>query len=74
LKIASNVLNPEGLWQLKNNSSQPRQGFSFFSNMNKPDKFGIKFWLAACVTSMYLLKAFPYMGKEEHRPADKLQG
>jgi hypothetical protein len=56
-----------------NNSFQPRQSFAFFSDMNKPDKFGIKFWLAACVMSKYLLKGFPYLGKEEHWPAENLQ-
>lgn len=34
---------------------------------NKPDKFGIKFWLAADVETKYLLKGFPYLGKD-HRP------
>jgi hypothetical protein len=51
----SNVLSPEGLWQLMNICFPPRQGLAFFSNVNKSDKFGIKFWLAACVMSKYLL-------------------
>jgi hypothetical protein len=40
---------------------------------NKPDKFGIKSWLAADGKSKYLLNGFPYLGKDEHQPADKLQ-
>lgn len=35
----------------------------------KPDKFGIKFWLAADVKSKYLLNAYPYTGKDSSRPA-----
>jgi len=53
---------------------QPRQGFVFFSNVNRPDKSRIKFWLAACVMPNYLLKEFTYLHKEEHRLADRLQG
>ena len=36
---------------------------------SKPDKFGIKFWLAADSESTYLLNRFPYVGKGNHRPA-----
>ena len=36
---------------------------------NKPDKFGIKFWLAFDVKSKYMLNAIPYLGKDEARPA-----
>ena len=36
---------------------------------NKPDKFGIKFWMAADVKTMYMLNSFPYMGKDDSRPA-----
>jgi len=61
LKIASDILSPEAIDE--KNCFQPRQGFAFFSNMNKPDKFGIKYWLAACVLSNYLLKGVPYLGK-----------
>jgi len=32
---------------------------------NKPDKFGIKFWLAADRKSKYLLNRCPYLGKDE---------
>ncbi|GFX59400.1 piggyBac transposable element-derived protein 4 [Trichonephila clavipes] len=35
---------------------------------NKPDKFGIKFWLAADVDSKYVLNGFPHLGKAEERP------
>ena len=35
---------------------------------SKPDKFGIKFWLAADVDSKYMLNGFPYLGKDEKRP------
>jgi hypothetical protein len=34
---------------------------------NKPDKFGIKFWLASDVSSKYLINGFPYLGKDETR-------
>lgn len=36
---------------------------------NKPDKFGIKFWLASDVDSKYVINAFPYLGKDENRPS-----
>lgn len=35
---------------------------------NKPNKFGIKFWLASDVSSKYVLNGFPYLGKDEQRP------
>lgn len=35
----------------------------------KPDKFGLKFWLAADVESKYMLHGFPYTGRDEARPA-----
>lgn len=34
---------------------------------NKPDKFGIKFWLAFDVRSKYIINGFPYLGKDESR-------
>lgn len=34
---------------------------------NKPDKFGMKFWLAADVDTKYMLNAAPYLGKDETR-------
>ncbi|XP_068201199.1 piggyBac transposable element-derived protein 4-like [Palaemon carinicauda] len=38
---------------------------------SKPDKFGIKFWLAADAKSKYLLNGFPYLGKDESRPSNQ---
>ena len=35
--------------------------------LNKPHKFGIKFWLAVDVQTKYILNGFPYMGKDETR-------
>ncbi|XP_035204862.1 uncharacterized protein LOC118179809 [Stegodyphus dumicola] len=37
---------------------------------NKPDKFGIKFWLATDVKSKYVLNGYPYVGKDEERPTN----
>lgn len=34
---------------------------------NKPDKFGIKFWLASDVDTKYVINGFPYLGKDETR-------
>ncbi|KAF2879644.1 hypothetical protein ILUMI_26526 [Ignelater luminosus] len=39
---------------------------------NKPDKFGIKFWIAVDAKSKYVLNAFPYLGKDETRPQDQV--
>ncbi|XP_042368087.1 piggyBac transposable element-derived protein 3-like [Plectropomus leopardus] len=40
---------------------------------SKPDKFGIKFWLAADVDTKYMLNAAPYLGKDEtRRPGQRL--
>jgi hypothetical protein len=36
---------------------------------DKPDKFGIKFWLASDVNTKYIVNAFPYLGKDLTRPA-----
>ena len=39
----------------------------------KPDKFGIKFWLAVDVQTKYILNAIPYLGKDETRaPSHRL--
>ena len=35
---------------------------------NKPDKFGIKFWLLVDTNSKYLLNGKPYLGKDDNRP------
>ncbi|CAL7933005.1 unnamed protein product [Xylocopa violacea] len=34
---------------------------------NKPDKFGIKFWLVSDVSSKYIVNGFPHLGKDEGR-------
>ena len=36
--------------------------------VNKPDKFGIKFWLL--VEYKYLINGFPYLGKESEKEKD----
>lgn len=41
---------------------------------NKPDKFGIKFWLICDVRTKYVLKAVPYLGKDETRPSSSPVG
>ena len=41
---------------------------------NKPEKFGIKFWLAADVDSKYMLNGSPYLGKEEPLNTGQLVG
>ena len=38
---------------------------------NKPDKFGIKFWLAVDVESKYILNAIPYLGKDDFPPPNQ---
>ncbi|XP_066943494.1 piggyBac transposable element-derived protein 4-like [Macrobrachium rosenbergii] len=38
---------------------------------NKPDKFGVKFWLAVDSSSKYLVNGFPYLGKDAHRPSNQ---
>jgi hypothetical protein len=40
---------------------------------NKPDKFGIKFWLCVDVKTRYCLHGFPYLGRQdERRPNERL--
>lgn len=40
---------------------------------SKPDKFGIKFWLAADVETKYMVNGAPYLGKDEtRRPSQRL--
>jgi len=34
---------------------------------NKPDKFGLKFWMMVDADSKYLYNDFPYLGKDETR-------
>ena len=38
---------------------------------NRPDKFGVKFWLAVDASSNYLLNGFPYLEKDAHRPSNQ---
>lgn len=40
--------------------------------LNKPHKFGIKFWLASDASSKYILNGFPYLRKDEQRPSSML--
>ena len=37
---------------------------------NKPDKFGLKFWLAINVEKKYLYNGFPYVGNDDTRSSD----
>ena len=37
---------------------------------NKPDKFGLKFWLAVDVENKYLFNGFPYVEKDDTRSSD----
>ncbi|XP_043597817.1 piggyBac transposable element-derived protein 4-like [Bombus pyrosoma] len=41
---------------------------------NKPDKFGIKFWLAPDVQTKYILNGFPCLEKNENRAPSQLLG
>ena len=36
---------------------------------HKPDKFGIKFWIAVDVESKYILNVIPYLGKNNSCPS-----
>uniref|UniRef100_A0A3Q4HYJ5 PiggyBac transposable element-derived protein domain-containing protein n=1 Tax=Neolamprologus brichardi TaxID=32507 RepID=A0A3Q4HYJ5_NEOBR len=36
---------------------------------SKPDKFGIKFWVACDLKSKYICNVFPYLGKDPNRPS-----
>ena len=38
---------------------------------NKPDKFGIKFWMAVDVETKYLFNSFLLVGKNESRSGDE---
>lgn len=39
---------------------------------NKPDKFGIKFWLANEVDSKYVINSFVYLGSDENKQKNDL--
>lgn len=41
---------------------------------SKPEKFGIKNWMAVCNQSKYILNCIPYLGKDESRPENLLFG
>jgi hypothetical protein len=41
---------------------------------NKPDKFGITFWLLCEVETKYTCNGFPYLGKNEEKQTCDLQG
>ncbi|KAF2883531.1 hypothetical protein ILUMI_22647 [Ignelater luminosus] len=47
-----------------------RCGFTQYMS-NKPNKFGIKFWIAVDTKSKYVLNAFPYLGKDKTRPQNQ---
>ena len=36
---------------------------------NKPDKYGLKFWLLVDVEHKYLYNGFPYLGRDANRQA-----
>ena len=36
---------------------------------NKPNKFGLQFWLASDVNSKYVVNGFPYLGKDQTKPS-----
>nr|XP_054604599.1 piggyBac transposable element-derived protein 1-like [Nothobranchius furzeri] len=38
---------------------------------SKPDKFGIKFWVAYDLKSKYMCNAMPYLGKDLSRPSEE---
>jgi len=41
---------------------------------NKPDKFGIKYWVLADSKERFVLNAIPYLGKDESRRSDVCLG
>ncbi|KAL6421589.1 hypothetical protein ACFW04_014318 [Cataglyphis niger] len=73
------IANSQACYQAGQNITVDEQLFStkarckFIQYMpNKPNKFGIKFWLASDVSSKYILNGFPYLGKDEQRPSSML--
>ncbi|XP_035283504.1 uncharacterized protein LOC118232545 [Anguilla anguilla] len=54
----------------------PTKAWCWFTQYvsSKPDKSGIKSWLAADVDSKYMLNGFPYLGKDESRPPGQRLG
>jgi len=41
---------------------------------SKPDKYGVKYWLATDAKIRYILNGFPYLGKDETRPQNRSLG
>lgn len=42
---------------------------------NKPEKYGIKFWMCVCAETCYVWKIQPYLGKsDDAAPCEKTQG
>ena len=54
----------------------PTKGRCIFTQYmpNKPDKFGIKFWLASGVSNKYPVNGFPYFGKYVARDSSTTLG
>ena len=48
-----------------------RCGFISFMP-NKPDKYGIKFWVLADVNTKYILNIIPYLGAQDQQQRGKL--
>ena len=61
--VATNITVDEQLFPTK-----ARCRFTQYKS-NMPDKFGIKFWMAADVQTKYMLHGFTYLGKDDSRPA-----
>ncbi|KAJ8897951.1 hypothetical protein PR048_003309 [Dryococelus australis] len=64
--LGANITVDEQLFPTK-----ARCKFTQYMVNNKPDKFGIKFWLAADVDTKYFLNGFPYLGKDDNRPPNQ---
>ena len=41
---------------------------------NKPDKFGLKFWVLADLSTKYVCNMIPFLGKSEDKSSDVLLG
>ena len=39
---------------------------------NKPDKFGLKFWLLVDLNDKYICNGFPYLGRDDDHPRERL--
>uniref|UniRef100_A0A8C6S5F3 PiggyBac transposable element-derived protein domain-containing protein n=1 Tax=Neogobius melanostomus TaxID=47308 RepID=A0A8C6S5F3_9GOBI len=49
--------------------SKTRCCFLQYSSATKPDKFGIKFWVACDLKTKYICNVLPYLGKDPSRPS-----